>query len=80
MSRSSLIERWNFNFNRIQEKRKLQLPLLRNATVRGRVYFEWAERYLQPGDLRNACSTAEESIRLACGPFYVSVRDNCRTC
>ena len=61
-----------FQTQRNQKKRKWQFLLLRNMTVRGRVYFEWAERYLTQQDLRNARITAEEDFRLPCGPFYIA--------
>jgi hypothetical protein len=45
------------------------------AAEYGRVYLEYARKYLEEGDLRNARSTAEEGIRLTCGSFYIAVRD-----
>jgi hypothetical protein len=45
------------------------------AATRGRIYLDYAKRYQESGDLRNAMSTAEEGIRLATGPFYIAVRD-----
>jgi hypothetical protein len=45
------------------------------AATRGRVYLDYAKKYKDSGDLRNAMSTAQEGIRLASGPFYIAVRD-----
>jgi hypothetical protein len=45
------------------------------AATRGRIYLDYAKKYRDSGDLRNAMSTAQEGIRLASGPFYIAVRD-----
>jgi hypothetical protein len=45
------------------------------AATRGRIYLDYAKKYRDSGDLRNAMSTAQEGIRLATGPFYIAVRD-----
>jgi hypothetical protein len=45
------------------------------AATRGRIYLDYAKKYQESGDLRNAMSSAEEGIRLTSGPFYIAVRD-----
>lgn len=48
------------------------------ARTRGTLYFEYARKYQQKGDYRNALTTAQEGARLAAGPFYLAVQEQLR--
>lgn len=48
------------------------------ARTRGTLYLEYARKYQQKGDYRNALTTAQEGARLAADPFYLAVQEQLR--
>jgi hypothetical protein len=57
---------------------KFDAPLIiskQNASFCGREMLNYANSYLDRGDILNARSAVAEGLRMAAGPFYISVRD-----
>lgn len=57
------------------ERKRLDFERKKLASERGHVYLELATEYLKAEDTKNARSTAEEGLRLVCGPFYLAAQD-----